>query len=108
MFLMFDSPEVVSDFIHTFIPIVRLVLLIVVMVCAAILIVSTLLQSSANPAGSSAIMGGGNDSYLSQSKDNSRDGRLKRLTIWLASTIVVCLILYFLTGIFLDFPIISG
>lgn len=108
MFLMFDSPEVVSDFVLTFIPIARVALLIVITICATVLIISTLLQSSANPAGSSAIMGGGNDSYLSHTKDNSRDGRLKRLTIWMASIIVACVVLYFLTGIFLNFPTISG
>ncbi|MDD3397470.1 MAG: preprotein translocase subunit SecG [Clostridia bacterium] len=102
--LMFDNPEVVSDFVQTFIPIFRIGLLIVITICATILIISTLLQSSANPAGSSAIMGGATDSYLSHNKDNSRDGRLKRLTMWLASIIVVSVVLYFLTGIWLDFP----
>lgn len=104
LLMMFDNPEVVSDFVQTFIPILRVVLLVAIIICAAILIISTLLQSSANPAGSSAIMGGSTDSYLSHNKDNSRDGRLKRLTIWLASIIVVSVVLYFLTGIFLDFP----
>lgn len=104
MFLLFDNPEVVSDFVLTFVPILRVALLCIITICAAILIISTLMQSSANPAGSSAIMGGGNDSYLSHTKDNSRDGRLKRLTIWLASIIVACVVIYFLTGIFLDFP----
>ncbi|MDD2445763.1 MAG: preprotein translocase subunit SecG [Clostridia bacterium] len=102
-FLMFEAGVVVSDFVREFIPIVRIIFLIAIAICAIVLIISTLLQSSANPAGSSAISGG-SDSYLSHTKDNSRDGRLKRITIWMASLLVVFVVLYFFTGIWLDFP----
>jgi protein translocase SecG subunit len=103
-FLMFDEGPIVSDFIREFIPIVRTVLLIAIVICAMILIITTLLQSSANPSGSSAISGGNDNSYLSHTKDNSRDGRLKRVTIWMASLLAVFVVLYFLTGIWLNFP----
>ena len=93
------ADAVVSDFVSTAFPIIRAVLLGIVTIACLIMIVTTLLQSSANQAGSSAVMGGENDSYFAHNKDNSRDGRLKRTTITMASIIVGCLVVYFLTGL---------
>jgi len=101
--MMFEESVVVSDFIATFIPIIRIVIIGIITICAIIIMITTLLQSSANPAGSSAISGGASESYFSQSKDNSRDGKLKRATIWTAVVLVLCVILYFATGIWLGF-----
>ncbi|MDD2227021.1 MAG: preprotein translocase subunit SecG [Clostridia bacterium] len=101
--MMFGETAIVSDFVATFIPILRIVLIGIITICAIIIIIATLLQSSANPAGSSAISGGASESYFSQSKDNSRDGKLKRVTIWTAVVLVVCVVLYFTTGIWLGF-----
>ena len=102
LFLMF-ADQMASEFVLNVFPIVRLVLLIIVTLCAIVLIVTTLMQSSANQAGSAAITGGSSESYFSQNKDNSRDGKLKRITIWMASIIGVCVILYFVTGFWLGF-----
>ena len=104
LFLMFAEAEgVISDFVANVFPVARLVLLIIITLCALVLIVTTLMQSSAKPAGSSAITGGASETYFSQNKDNSRDGKLKRITIWMASILVVCVILYFVTGFWLAF-----
>ena len=98
LFLMF-ADQMASEFVLNVFPIVRLVLLIIVTLCAIVLIITTLMQSSANQAGSSAVMGGENDSYFAHNKDNSRDGRLKRTTITMASIILGCLVVYFLSGL---------
>ncbi|MBR4406945.1 MAG: preprotein translocase subunit SecG [Clostridia bacterium] len=95
------ADAVVSDFVSTAFPIIRAVLLGIVTIACLIMIVTTLLQSSANQTGSSAISGGASDSYFSQNKDNSRDGKLKRITIFMASTIGICVVLYFITGFWL-------
>lgn len=93
--LGFISPELKSV-----ISIIRIVLICVIVLACAIMIVTTLLQSSANQAGSSAISGGATESYFSQNRDNSRDGKLKRITITMAIIVAVCLVLYFLSGLF--------
>lgn len=89
----------ISQGLYDFLTVARIVLLVVSTLCCLVLIVTTLMQSSANQAGSSAITGGEMDSYFSQNKDNSKDGRLKRITITMASIIVGCLVVYFLTGL---------
>lgn len=102
LFLMFADGELVADFWQVFLPIVRLVLLGIILICCIVMIITTLLQSSANQAGSSAITGGSTESYFSQNRDNSRDGRLKRTTIWMSSIIGISIILYFITGFWIE------
>lgn len=86
------------EWVTTAISIARPVLLGIITIACLIMIVTTLLQSSANQTGSSAISGGVSDSYFSHNKDNSKDGKLKRTTIVMASTIGIAVVLYFLTG----------
>lgn len=85
------------DFMTDVLPVVREVLIGLVLVCALGLIVSTLLQSSADENGATAVTG--QESYYSQNKGESRDGRLKKITIILASVIAICTVLYFVTWI---------
>lgn len=99
--LMFAEGGTASDFVVNVFPVVRTILICLIVVCALVMIVTTLLQSSANQAGSSAITGGSSESYFSQNRDNSRDGKLKRTTIWMASIIGVSLVIYFVTGFWL-------
>ena len=84
--------------LYDFLTIARYILLAITTLCCVVLIVTTLMQSSANQAGN-AVTGGESDSYFSHNKDNSRDGKLKRITIAMASTIAICLVLYFITGL---------
>ena len=96
LLLMFADP-MASEFVRNVFPIVRLVLLIIVTLCAIVLIITTLMQSSANQAGSAAITGGSSESYFSQNKGESRDGKLKKVTIAMVSIAFICIILYFVT-----------
>lgn len=89
----------ISQGLYSFLSVAKIVLLVVIVLCCLVVTVTTLMQSSANQAGSSAVTGGGTDSYFSQNKDNSKDGRLKRITITMASIILGCLVAYFLTGL---------
>lgn len=91
----------ISQGAYDFLTVARIILLAITTISCLILIVTTLLQSSANQAGSSAITGGSDDSYFSHNKDNSKDGRLKRTTIIMASIILGCLVAYFITGLIL-------
>ena len=87
--------DAASDFSTTVFPIVRIVLVSLVLVCALIMIVTTLLQSSADENGATAITG--QESYYSQNKGESRDGKLKKATTICAIVIAVCAVLYFIS-----------
>lgn len=99
--LLFADGATVSDFVANVFPIARIVLLAIITLCCLVMIVTVLMQSSANQAGSSAISGGPTDSYFSQNRDNTRDGRLKRITITMASIIGASVMLFFITGFWL-------
>lgn len=87
--------EAASDFVTTFFPILRYVLVGIIAICAIILIITTLMQSSADENGATAITG--QESYYSQNKGESKDGKLKKLTTISAIVIAVCTLLYFIS-----------
>lgn len=87
--------EAASDFITTVFPIVRYVLVGIIFLSAVAMIVTTLMQSSADENGATAVTG--QESYYSQNKGESKDGKLKKATTILAIVIAVCTVLYFIT-----------
>lgn len=87
--------EAASDFATTFFPIFRFILVGLILLCAIILIATTLMQSSADENGATAITG--QESYYSQNKGESRDGKLKKITTISAIIIAVCTLLYFIS-----------
>lgn len=91
-----------NDFWTTAIPIVRYVLFFVIVACAIILIITTLMQAN-DSDGSLDVISGSQESYYSQNKGSSRDGKLKIITIVMASIIIVCIVLYLLTRFINDF-----
>ena len=92
--VLLDS-AVQSDFITTFFPILRYILIGLIFVSAIAMIVTTLLQSSADENNATAITG--QESYYSQNKGESKDGKLKRTTTICAIVIAVCAVLYFVS-----------
>ena len=84
-----------SDFVTTVFPIIRWVLIGLIFICALVLIITALFQSSADENGATAITG--QESYYSQNKGESRDGKLKKATTICAIIIAVCTILYFVS-----------
>ena len=89
------NTEIQSDFVTTFFPIFRGVMVGLIFVGAVILIITTLLQSSSDENGATAVTG--QESYYSQNKGESRDGKLKRITTISAIAIAVCTLLYFIS-----------
>lgn len=85
-----------ADWITTVFPILRYVFIGIILACSVIMIVTVILQSDENVAGSSAISGV-QESYYSQNKGESRDGKLKKTTTIMAIIIAVCVVLYFVT-----------
>ena len=90
--------EVQSDFITKVFPVLRYVLFGIIALCAIVLIVTVLLQSNSSADGTSALSGS-QESYYAQNKGSTRDGKLKIITIVMASVIAFCAILYFVTEI---------
>lgn len=86
-----------SDFITTVFPVVRWVCVAFIAISAIALIITTLLQSSADENGATAVTG--QESYYSQNKGESRDGKLKKWTIVFACIIAFCTLLYFITWV---------
>ena len=84
-----------ADFNTEVLPIVRFVIMGIIFVCALVLIISTLLQSSADENGATALTG--QESYYSQNKGESRDGKLRKTTIITSIIIAVATVLYFVS-----------
>ncbi len=76
-------------------PIIRIVLFAIIAICAIIMIICILFQ--AEDAGSTEAITGVRDSYYSQNKGSSRDGKLKLITIITGIIIFVCAVLYLVT-----------
>ena len=85
-----------SDFWTKTLPILRYVLFFIVAACAIVMMITILMQSNSSD-GSLDVMTGSQESYYSQNKGSSRDGKLKIITIVMASIIFVCIVLYLVT-----------
>lgn len=77
-------------------PIIRYVLMFLIAVSAITLIVVTLMQENSAEGGANAITGV-QESYYSQNKGQTKEGRLKKITIAMASIITISIILFFVT-----------
>ena len=73
---------------------IRSIVIILVAIAAITIIVSVLVQPS-NPDGGRNVITGTNDSYYAQNKGQTKEGRLKRLIIISAITILVLTIAFF-------------
>jgi len=94
-FLLGAGTQTNDPWISANFPIIRIVILAVLGVCAIAMVVVTLMQSASGEMGANAITGATYDSYYSKHKGSSKDGLLKRITIWLAVAMAVLAIVYF-------------
>ena len=86
-----------SDFSAAVVPVARWVFIGLIFVCSLIIIGATLFQSSSEDNNATAISGGQQESYYSQNKGESKDGKLNRATIVSSIIIAVCTVLYFVS-----------
>ncbi len=91
-----------SDFWATALPIIRYVLFGIIIASAIVMIITTLMQANDSSKSLDAFTGASQESYYSKNKGASRDSILKRITIAMAIIIFVCIILFFVTEIFLN------
>lgn len=77
-------------------PIIRYVLMFLIAAAAIVLIFVTLMQEHDDNGSANAITGM-SESYYSQNKGETTQGKLKKLTIIMASIIAVSIVLFFVT-----------
>lgn len=87
-----------SDFITKVFPVLRYIIFGIIALSAIILIVTVLLQSNSSNDGGN-VLSGSQESYYAQNKGSTRDGKLKIITIVMASIIAFCSIVYFVSEI---------
>lgn len=85
-----------SDFWTKFTPPFRWVMFAIIIICAITIIITVLMQSNDSGNSIDAVMGK-QESYYSQNKGSSRDGKLKLVTIIMSSIAIVCTILFFVS-----------
>ena len=89
--------EIQNDFITSVFPIIRYIMFFIIIACSIIMIVAILMQKESD-SGMDALTGGGKqESYYSQNKGSTREGKLKKLTTIMAIIIAVSVIIYFVT-----------
>ena len=98
---MLLADELVSDFWASFLPIFRYVLFGIIIACAIVLMITTLMQSNDSSKSLDAFTGVTQESYYSQNKGASRDSILKRITIAMGIIIFICIILFFVSELFI-------
>lgn len=92
------------NWVTTLLPILRSIFVILMLIaCVTITIICLATESNAE-GGSNVITGNSYESFYSQNKGSTREGRLKRLLIISSIIAGVCAILYFVT--LLIYPVI--
>ena len=89
--LLADGP--VASWISNTFPIFQTILIILIALLSVAIIVCVLLNPSNTDGGSNAITGS-NESFYSQNKGSSREGRLKKIIIISSACIFVFTVLY--------------
>lgn len=85
------------DWVVASFPIIRIILVAVIAICAVVMIITTLMQSNKNEDGDNALSGAVQESYYAKNKGESKDVRLSRTTVVMASLMFACTILYFIS-----------
>jgi len=96
--------ETIANWITTLMPILRSIFIIIMLVCCLTVTIICLATESNAEGGTNVITGNSYESYFSQNKSSTREGRLKRLLIISSIVAGVCAVLYFVT--ILIYPVI--
>lgn len=95
MFLQLLAAATLPEWVTTSFPIIRTIFIVMLAILAGIMIVLVLAQESNN--GGANVISGTRESFYSQNKNASKEGRLKRLMIIAGIAFVVITVLYFIT-----------
>jgi len=94
MFNLLANSDLLPSWVVNSFPIIKFILLILIVLSALALIVVVLMQES-EEGGTNAITGI-KDTYYSQNKGASKEGRLKKATIILSVFIAVAVVVFFI------------
>lgn len=86
-----------SAWVTTSMPIIRSILVILMLLASLFVIIICLAMPSNAEGGSNVITGNSYESFYSQNKGATKEGRLKRLLIISSTIVAVCAVLYFVT-----------
>lgn len=92
------------NWVTTLLPILRSVFVVLMLIAAVTIIIICMATESNAEGGQNVITGNSYESFYSQNKGSTREGRLKRLLIISSVLTAVCAILYFVT--LLIYPVI--
>ncbi len=95
--LLLDSAQTYAPWLETTIVVVRSVLVILMLLASLTVVIICLATESNAESGSNVITGNSYESFYSQNKGSTREGRLKKLLIISSIIVGVCAILFFVT-----------
>ncbi len=87
------------EWVTTSFPIIKDILIAYIALAAVVITILILIQPSNSQGGITGITGTQTDTYYSQNKGSTREGRLKKATIGVAISIVVAAVLFFILAL---------
>lgn len=92
--LLMDATEKARpDWVVNSFPIIKLILVILILLCSVFMVVSVMMQEG-NTNGMTGITGDSSDTFYNRNKGQSMQGKIKKLTIIVASAILVLCLAY--------------
>ncbi|MEG1581536.1 MAG: preprotein translocase subunit SecG [Clostridia bacterium] len=85
-----DAPQ--ADWIVKSFPIIKIILAVIILLLSIIMIVAVISQKG-NTNGIAGVTGE-SDTFYNRNKGQSLQGKVKKLTIWVASILLVCCIAF--------------
>lgn len=98
------ADQTYAKWITTLMPILRSIFVILMLISSIVVIIICLATESNAESGSNVITGNSYESFYSQNKSSTREGRLKKLLIISSIIAAVCGVLYFVT--LLIYPVV--
>lgn len=80
-------------------PIIKYILLGYIALAAIAITVLVLVQPSNSQGGINGITGSNTETYYSHNKGDTREGRMKKATMWLAISVAIATVLYFVLSL---------
>lgn len=89
-----------SEWVVNSFPVIKLILVILILICAVFMVVAVMMQEG-NTNGMTGITGDSSDTFYNRNKGQSMQGKIKKMTIIVASLILgLCLIYLVLNTIY--------
>lgn len=84
------------DWVTNSFPVLRMIFMITIVLCA-LAVIFIILKMESNPEGGKNVISGSSDSFYSQNKSSTKEGRLKRLIVIFSVILIVITLLFFVS-----------